>query len=155
MKTAGGQFTFSSGWEVPKWYAREGDDASYKPSYFRTNWFHPVGREVKNTMENVTVADISPFAKLMVRGKGARKFLDYMVANKIPEVGIYSIFINFPLSPEQYLKNSNFRNPVEFSKFSLALVERSVSFRAVYLIFSHSIKSYSKTYYFLRLVERT
>lgn len=66
----------------------EGDDSGYKPSYFRTNWFNPVGREVKNTMENVTIADITAFAKISVEGKGARKFLDYMVANKIPEVCI-------------------------------------------------------------------
>ena len=37
-------------------------------------------------MENVTVADITAFAKISIEGKGAKKFLDYMVANKIPEV---------------------------------------------------------------------
>ena len=71
---------------MPKWYAQDGDDASYKPSYFRTNWHEPVGREIKNTMENVSVADISAFAKISIKGNGATKFLDYMVANKLPKV---------------------------------------------------------------------
>ncbi|XP_066932255.1 dimethylglycine dehydrogenase, mitochondrial-like [Clytia hemisphaerica] len=87
LKAAGAQHTFSAGWEVPKWYAQDGDDASYKPSYFRTNWHEPVGREIKNTMENVSVADISAFAKISIKGNGATKFLDYMVANKLPKIG--------------------------------------------------------------------
>ena len=86
LKKAGAQYTFSTGWEVPKWYALEGDDASYKPSYFRTNWHEPVAREVRNTMENVSIADITAFAKISVKGKGAAQFLDYMVANKLPKV---------------------------------------------------------------------
>lgn len=86
MKDAGAQYSFSTGWEVPKWYAQEGDDASYKPSFFRTNWHDPVGREVENTMKNVSVADITAFAKLSVKGSDATKFMDYMVANKLPKV---------------------------------------------------------------------
>lgn len=86
MKDAGAQFTFSTGWEVPKWYACDGDDASYKPSYFRTNWHDPVGREVRNTMENVSIADITAFAKISVQGEGAQEFMDRMVANKLPKV---------------------------------------------------------------------
>ena len=86
LKDAGAQFTFSTGWEVPKWYACDGDDVSYKPSYFRTNWHDPVGREVRNTMENVSIADITAFAKISVQGDDAEKFMNHMVANKLPKV---------------------------------------------------------------------
>lgn len=90
MKKAGAQFTFSSGWESPKWYAGEGE-GGYEPSYYRTNWFEPVGREVKNTLENVSIADITPFAKFHIKGKDAKAFMNYMVANNLPKVrcGLY------------------------------------------------------------------
>uniref|UniRef100_T2M409 Dimethylglycine dehydrogenase,mitochondrial n=1 Tax=Hydra vulgaris TaxID=6087 RepID=T2M409_HYDVU len=87
LKENGAQYTFSSGWEVPKWYAQKGDDTSYKPSYYRTNWFEPVRREVQNVLNNVSIADISAFAKFHITGKDASKFLNYMVANKLPSIG--------------------------------------------------------------------
>ena len=86
LKKAGAQFTFSAGWEVPKWYAKEGDEAGYRPSFHRTNWFEPLRREVKNTLENVSIADITAFAKFDVKGEDSGKYLDYMVANKLPAV---------------------------------------------------------------------
>jgi len=98
LKEAGAQFTFSSGWEVPKWYAKEGDQEGYHPSYFRTNWFEPLRREVNNVLENVSIADITAFAKFNVKGKDATKFLDFMVANKLPKVGRTNV--SHMLSPE-------------------------------------------------------
>lgn len=92
LKEAGAQFTFSSGWEVAKWYAKEGDDASYKPSYYRTNWFEPLRREVTNTLENVSIADITAFAKFYVKGNDAEKFLNYVLANKLPAVCVVHYF---------------------------------------------------------------
>lgn len=86
MKAAGAQMTVSSGWEVPKWFAHNRDQAGYMPSYYRTNWFEPVGREVRKTLESVTVADVTAFAKLYVSGNDAPMFLDYMIANKLPKV---------------------------------------------------------------------
>ncbi|XP_057306789.1 dimethylglycine dehydrogenase, mitochondrial-like [Hydractinia symbiolongicarpus] len=91
MKDAGAQYTFSSGWEVPKWFAQEGDEAGYKPSYYRTNWFEPLRREVHNVLKNVSIADISAFAKIEVKGKDASKYMDYMVANKLPTVGATNV----------------------------------------------------------------
>ena len=88
MKEAGAQYTFSSGWESPKWYATEEGEGGYQPSYYRTNWFEPLRREVNNVLHNVSIADITPFAKIHVKGSNAKKFLDYMVANKLPKVCI-------------------------------------------------------------------
>ena len=89
MKDAGAQYTFSSGWETTKWYAKEGDEAGYKPSYGRTNWFEPLRREVENVLNNVSIADISAFAKFYIKGAGATKFLDYILANKLPVVSLF------------------------------------------------------------------
>lgn len=98
LKEAGAQFTFSAGWEVPKWYAKEGDVAGYQPSFQRTNWFEPLRREVNNTLENVSIADITAFAKFDVKGDDAEKYLDYMVANKLPAVGRTNV--SHMLSPQ-------------------------------------------------------
>lgn len=37
-------------------------------------------------MSKVGIIDLTPFAKIDVRGKDAAKFLDCMLANKIPKV---------------------------------------------------------------------
>ncbi len=91
---------FHSGWEVPHWYAKPGDDVGYKPSFYRTNWFEPVGRECELVLNKVGIADLSAFAKIEIKGKDAAKFLDYIVANKLPPVRVFDHYI--------YLTSSQF-----------------------------------------------
>ena len=79
---------FHSGWEVPHWFVQPGDDPGYKPSFYRTNWFEPVGREVELVLNRVAIADLSAFAKIEVKGKDATMFMDYLVANKLPAVNL-------------------------------------------------------------------
>lgn len=79
---------FHSGWEVPHWFVQPGDDPGYKPSFYRTNWFEPVGREVELVLNRVAIADLSAFAKIEVKGKDATAFMDYLVANKLPAVNL-------------------------------------------------------------------
>ena len=79
----------SAGWEQPHWFALPGDQAGYKPSFRRTNWFEPVGREVKNVMENAGIIDLTPFGKLQVSGPDASKFVDRICANVVPQVRGY------------------------------------------------------------------
>ena len=74
------------GWEVPHWYALPGDDGSYKPSFRRTNWFEPVGRECEMVMNRAGLIDLTPFGKIEVKGPDASKFIDYMCANTVPKV---------------------------------------------------------------------
>ena len=78
---------FYSGWEQPHWFAREGDDHGYKPSFRRTNWFEPVGREVDLVMKRAGVIDLTPFGKLEVKGPDAYSFIDTICANEVPKVG--------------------------------------------------------------------
>ncbi|XP_019728556.1 dimethylglycine dehydrogenase, mitochondrial [Hippocampus comes] len=78
---------FHAGWEQPHWFYKPGDDTGYKPSFRRTNWFEPVGRECKLVMEKVGVIDLSPFGKFIVKGKDSHKLLDRLFANTMPKVG--------------------------------------------------------------------
>ncbi|KAI1905233.1 hypothetical protein AGOR_G00014010 [Albula goreensis] len=80
-----------AGWEQPHWFYKSGDDVGYKPSFRRTNWFKPVGRECKLVMEKVGVIDLTPFGKFMVKGKDSIKLLDHLFANIMPKVGLTNI----------------------------------------------------------------
>ncbi|KAG1937093.1 dimethylglycine dehydrogenase, mitochondrial [Pimephales promelas] len=78
---------FHAGWEQPHYFHKPGDDIGYKPSFRRTNWFGPVGRECKLVMEGVGVIDLSPFGKFMVKGDDSHRLLDRLFANTLPKVG--------------------------------------------------------------------
>ncbi|KAG8456521.1 hypothetical protein GDO86_002342 [Hymenochirus boettgeri] len=82
---------FHAGWEQPHWFYKPGDDIGYKPSFRRTNWFEPVGREYKQVMEKVGVIDLTPFGKFTIKGKDSVKLLDHLCANTIPKVGFTNI----------------------------------------------------------------
>lgn len=58
----------------------------FRPSFRRTNWFDPVGREYKQVMEKVGVIDLSPFGKFKVKGTDSVKLLDHLFANVVPKV---------------------------------------------------------------------
>lgn len=87
----GAEMGFHVGWEQPNWFALSGDDGGYKPSFRRTNWFEPVGREYELVLNKVGVIDLTPFGKFEVKGKDATKFMDIMVANVLPKVGCTNI----------------------------------------------------------------
>uniref|UniRef100_A0A8C2GS75 Dimethylglycine dehydrogenase, mitochondrial n=1 Tax=Cyprinus carpio TaxID=7962 RepID=A0A8C2GS75_CYPCA len=78
---------FHAGWEQPHYFHKPGDDTGYKPSFRRTNWFGPVGRECKLVMEGVGVIDLSPFGKFIVKGEDSHRLLDRLFANTLPKVG--------------------------------------------------------------------
>uniref|UniRef100_A0A8C5UAM9 Dimethylglycine dehydrogenase, mitochondrial n=1 Tax=Malurus cyaneus samueli TaxID=2593467 RepID=A0A8C5UAM9_9PASS len=75
----------------PHWFYKPGDETGYKPSFRRTNWFDPVGREYKQVMEKVGVIDLSPFGKFKVKGTDSVKLLDHLFANVVPKVGSTNI----------------------------------------------------------------
>uniref|UniRef100_A0A4W4E5I0 Dimethylglycine dehydrogenase, mitochondrial n=1 Tax=Electrophorus electricus TaxID=8005 RepID=A0A4W4E5I0_ELEEL len=86
-----GSMGFHAGWEQPHYFYKPGDDVRYRPSFKRTNWFGPVGRECQLVMEKVGVIDLSPFGKFMVKGKDSHKLLDRLFANTLPKVGLTNI----------------------------------------------------------------
>ena len=84
MDRAGAVWGQNFGWERPLFFAKETpkkDDWSFR----RAKWFDTVGGEVRAMRERVGLMELSTFAKYIVEGKGARAFLDRMVANAIPK----------------------------------------------------------------------
>ena len=82
-----------AGWEQPNWFACPGDEPGYKPSFRRTNWFEPVGRECDLVLNKVGIIDLTPYGKIEVKGKDAVSFMDTVFANELPKVSI-AIFLN-------------------------------------------------------------
>lgn len=87
----GAEMGFHAGWEQPNWFVKEGDTAGYKPSFRRTNWFEPVGRECRMVRNRGGIVDLSPFGKFELSGPDAETLLDRLVANKLPKVGTTNI----------------------------------------------------------------
>lgn len=83
------------GWEQPAWFALPGDEAGYKPSFRRSNWFKPVGRECGMVMNRVGLIDLTPFGKIEVKGKDAAKFMDHICANAVPKVYMAVISLTY------------------------------------------------------------
>ena len=89
----GAQMGQRAGWEQPNWFARPGDEPGYKPSFRRTNWFEPVGRECDLVLNKVGIVDLTPYGKIEVKGKNAASFMDIVFANELPKVSIV-MFLN-------------------------------------------------------------
>jgi dimethylglycine dehydrogenase len=53
-------------------------------SFRRGNWFDAVGEECRGVRSSVGVLDQTSFAKFMVSGPGAERFLDRALANRLP-----------------------------------------------------------------------
>ena len=110
MKELGAVFGSIYGWERPNWFAPKGyglDDAELmKPdvllnenhppaaagarprekwSFRRSNYFDFVGAECRNVHENVGLQDMSAFAKFEVSGRGAERWLDSILTNRVPK----------------------------------------------------------------------
>jgi dimethylglycine dehydrogenase len=72
------------GWERANWYAPTGVARQDVYSFRRTNYFEHVGNECRLMRERAGVIDLTPFTKHEVTGPGAEKWLDSLVANKVP-----------------------------------------------------------------------
>lgn len=77
-----------AGWEQPNWFAHSGDEPGFKPSFRRTNWFEPVGRECDLVLSKVGIIDLTPYGKFEVKGRDAADFLNRVFANELPKVSI-------------------------------------------------------------------
>ncbi len=75
------------GLENALWFAHNEEDAHEEPTIKRSRSHEYVAKEVKNVRENVGVIEIANFSKHEFTGKNSRKFLDYILAGKIPIPG--------------------------------------------------------------------
>ncbi len=85
LSAKGAQWGVAYGLEVPLWYAPRG--ARDKFSWRRSTDFEHVANEAQTVRERVGLMEISSFAKYRVTGKGARDWLDRMLACKLPAPG--------------------------------------------------------------------
>lgn len=86
----GAEMGVHAGWEQPNWFSKPGD-GGYQPSFRRSNWFEPVGKECALVLNKVGVIDLTPFGKFEITGSQATEFLDFMVANNLPKIGSTNI----------------------------------------------------------------
>ncbi|MEM7068767.1 MAG: FAD-dependent oxidoreductase [Pseudomonadota bacterium] len=75
------------GLENALWFANDPDDAHEEPTFRRNRSFDYVAQEVKAVREAVGAIEIANFAKHEFRGKGARAFLDNVLAGYVPKPG--------------------------------------------------------------------
>ena len=75
------------GLEHALWYADGPDDAHEEPTFRRSRSHDYVAREVKAVREAVGCIEIANFSKHEFRGPGARAFLDYVLAGRLPKMG--------------------------------------------------------------------
>tara|TARA_B100000035_G_scaffold279146_1_gene258575 strand:- start:878 stop:3307 length:2430 start_codon:yes stop_codon:yes gene_type:complete len=88
QKQLGAVFGLNFGWEHPLWYAPEGVAAEDSYGFERQDWWHHVGAECRALRSGVGIIDVSNFAKYEIKGSGAARWLNQVVANRVPtEVG--------------------------------------------------------------------
>ena len=75
------------GLENALWFANSPENAYEDPTFHRSRAHKYVEREVKTVGENVGGIEIANYAKHEFKGPGARDFLDYILAGKIPSPG--------------------------------------------------------------------
>jgi dimethylglycine dehydrogenase len=77
----------SFGLEHALWFAKDKKDAFEDPTFKRSRSHDYVGLEVKAVRTDVGVSEIANFSKHEFTGAGARKFLDFILAGRIPKPG--------------------------------------------------------------------
>ena len=85
LKSMGAVFGQKFGWERANWFVDGEMEQVDHWSFRRSKWFDAVGKEVTNVTNNVGALDMTAFAKCRISGKHALKFLDNLLANKIPQ----------------------------------------------------------------------
>ena len=75
------------GLENALWFAERPEDAHEDPTFHRSRAHKYVAREVKAVRENVGGIEIANYAKHEFKGPGAREFLKYILAGRIPRPG--------------------------------------------------------------------
>ncbi len=88
LKKAGACFGYSSGFERPMWFARNGEDPNYKYNFNYQNWYPSVEFETKNARKNVGLFDLTAFSKYELKGEEVHSELQRIcTANIKHEIG--------------------------------------------------------------------
>jgi len=79
------------GLEHVLWFAKNKEDAYEEPTLKRSRAHNYVAKEVEAVRKGVGCSEVANFSKHLVFGKGARAFLDYILAGTIPKTGRISL----------------------------------------------------------------
>ena len=79
------------GLESVLWFANNKEDAYEEPTIKRSRSHNYVSKEVINVRENVGLMELANFSKHEFKGPDAKKFLDFVMAGKIPRPGRISL----------------------------------------------------------------
>ncbi|WP_107676311.1 FAD-dependent oxidoreductase [Agrobacterium sp. LAD9] len=74
------------GWEVPKWFARPGDDTRELPSFMTANWMGAVGDEREALLNAVGIIDLTSHGKFEIIGPDAGAYLSQRLAVNAPQL---------------------------------------------------------------------
>ncbi|WP_296745722.1 FAD-dependent oxidoreductase [Mesorhizobium sp.] len=85
LKEQGARFAESFGLEVPLYFAPRDFDEEY--TFRRNNALQFVNAEVQATANAAGLLDASSFSKFLITGSKAEKFLDRLIAGKLPKPG--------------------------------------------------------------------
>lgn len=85
LAAAGAVFGVRNGWEVPNWFARDGEERVETLGFRRPNWFDTVGDECRHLLRGVGICDLSHLSVLLVTGARARERLDAILAGRLGE----------------------------------------------------------------------
>jgi len=77
----------SFGLEYPLYFAPPRESATETPTLRRSNAFAPVGHECRSARRHGAVLDASSFSKFEVSGPAAARYLDRLLAARLPEIG--------------------------------------------------------------------
>ena len=79
------------GLEVANYFA-QGDEPTYEtPSFRRSDAFDATAREVKAVRSGVGINEVQNFGKYLIKGAGARAWLDRVMAGRVPKPGRLSL----------------------------------------------------------------
>ena len=79
------------GLEVPNYFAHPDEPRYETPSFRRSNAWEATRREVLAVRNAVGINEVQNFGKFAVTGRGARAWLDYIMAGRIPQIGRMSL----------------------------------------------------------------
>jgi len=97
LAEAGAYFGVYAGWEYPDWFAPEGVVPKVEYSWGRQNWFEYSAVEHRAVRENVAMLDYSVMGKVLVQGRDAEKYLNYICANNVAVLAgrcVYTQWLN-------------------------------------------------------------
>ncbi len=97
LRRRGACFGETAGWERPNWFAPGQEEPRYEYSWGRQNWFAHSAGEHGAVRERVGLFDQSSFAKFLIQGRHAQRFLDRVAANDVavaPDRIVYTQLLN-------------------------------------------------------------